>query len=367
MGYDYGIIDAQWLLTRNYHAVKSQYDQLPANGHAIIVSSVLNSLVKFQDQFQFKKILLLFDTYPYFKHQLLSGDYKSSRTYTTDEDVEDGDYDIEIQKVFRDLLITSINEDKYDNPELINIGITNKELAVAKLESIELEILEAEKAQESLRIDSFNLKERGKAKWMLKGLAQYGLPSFYKKGYEADDLAYLMANKIQELNSTALLISIDNDWNYWINANTDWYSPNRGVVTYKETLDELKLPKGLSLFDYKRHYDSFYGSHNDYWQTVKQENYDRTFLDFYDEFCKSADQKELFDDYELFKKQLNAIDIENYPEIRTAHSMMYYIDKSGGLPSKGMYEEWRTKNIVTVEDWKYWKLIGTFDPSLFYD
>lgn len=316
MGYDYGIIDAQWLLARNYFAIKGNYDQLPSNGSAMIASSVISSLIKFTEEHNFRKIILLFDTYPYHKHEILAGDYKSSRTYTTDEMV-----------------------DEEEDP-------------------VQKRILE---------IDRFNLNQRGKAKWILKELGAFGMPSFYKKGYEADDLAYLVSNRIQELGQTGLLVSIDSDWNYWINPSVDWYSPNRGITTYQDTMDELGLPKNLSLFDYKIHYDSFYGSHNDFYQTVTDENWNRTFVDFYKEFSNTDNKASLFKDYNLYKKQIDAMDIHNYPGHQKASSMMYYLDKTGGIPSKGMYEEWRTKKLITVPDWRYWKLVEKLSPELYYD
>lgn len=295
--YDYCIVDCQYFLARNYFAILSNFDKLPDNGWAMIATSVIRSLIKLRDSLEFRKMILVWDTYPYIKHQLLQGDYKSGRSYTTDEDVEE-----------------------CEDPE--------------------------EKAR--LEIDAFNLKQRGQAKWLLKDLSKFGLPSFYKKGYEADDLAYIISNRVKELGHSAVIVSIDSDWNYWINENVDWYSPKRGLKTYKETLAELGLPHDLSLFEYKRLYDSFYGSHNDYYQTVTDENWNMSFLNFYELFKNSKNKESLFKDYNLFVNQYNALDVLNYEEHNKVQSMLYYMDKSGGIPSKGMWESFRTKNCLSV-------------------
>lgn len=315
--YDYCIIDAQWLLARNYYAIRgSESNRLPDNGYSIIASSVIRSIMKLTETFQFRKAILLFDTYPYHKHTILSGDYKSSRSYTTDEMVEE-----------------------CEDPE--------------------------EKAR--LEIDAHNLNQRGQAKWLIKELGPYGLPSFYKKGYEADDLAYIVANKIQDLGKSGILVSIDNDWNYWINPSVDWYSPSYGITTYLDTLKNIPIPEGLTLFEYKRYYDSFYGSHNDFWQTCQDDKYDFSFPDFYAMFKDKGVCEELFKEPQLFKMQYEALDIENYPEIRKVHSMMYYLDKTGGIPSKGMWEKFRSRKCLPITDTEYFRFLNKLDWSLFYD
>lgn len=90
--YDYCIVDCQYFLARNYFAILSNFNKLPDNGWAMIATSVIRSLIKLRDSLEFRKMILVWDTYPYIKHQLLQGDYKSGRSYTTDEDVEECDH-----------------------------------------------------------------------------------------------------------------------------------------------------------------------------------------------------------------------------------------------------------------------------------
>jgi hypothetical protein len=315
--YDIMVIDAQWLLTRNYHAIKHSYEgELDENAYKVIASSVIQSIVKLIEELPSRKVILVFDTYPYYKSTMLNDEFKDSRIYVTDEDVE--------------------------------------------------EETDPEKKAE-LAIEAFNLKQRGKAKMLLKQLSEYGLPSFFKSGYEADDLVYIIASKIKELDLNGVIISIDSDWNYWINENVDWYSPKRGTTTYKDTIDYLQMPEGLSLFEYKRLYDSFYGSHNDYRQTVKDELYEYSFNDFYKMFIESKDRNELFSDYEKFLAQYDALGITEYPEFNKVQSMMYYIDKSGSIPSQGQWEMFSTKNGLTVNASYFNRLLKYLDSNFYQD
>lgn len=310
------MIDAQYFLARNYFAIRgNETNKLSDNAYGTIATSVLRSIIKIYEELPSRKVILLWDTYPYIKHDLLS-DYKGSRSYTTDEDVE-----------------------AEEDPEV-----------KAKLE-----------------IDAHNLNQRGRAKWLLRDLSDYGLPSFYKKGYEADDLAYIISNHIKELGKTGCLVTIDSDWNYWINDHIDWYSPKRGITTYNDTIEELGLVHDLSLFEYKRLYDSFYGSHNDYSQTVTDENWNYSFNDFYELYLNTNDKSILFKDYNLFKSQYQALDIINYPENNKVNSMMYYLDKTGSIPSKGNWESFRVNNSLSITPDELWKIINNLDKSLFYD
>lgn len=311
--YDYCIVDAQWLLTRNYFAIKSNYDRMPDNASKLISTSVLRSIIKLTEVLRFKKVILLWDSYPYHKHTLLQ-DYKGSRSFTTWDDVE-----------------------AEEDPEV--------------------------KAR--LEIDAHNLQQRSNAKIFLRDLSSMGLPSFYKKGYEADDLAYIFSNRVLEEGKTAVLVSIDTDWNYWINPNVDWYSPKSGVTNYKDTLESLNYDSSLTLFEYKRHYDAFYGSHNDFSNTVTDEAWNLSFNEFYSKYLNK--EYDIFQDKSLFEKQYQSLDILNYPGIDKIHSMVYFMDKSGSLPSRGQWEAFRANNGINITDTEYFKLINNLDPKLFWD
>lgn len=315
--YDYLVIDAQYFLTRNYFAIRgSGSNKLPDTSYATIASSVIRSIIKVFEEVPSKKVILLWDTYPYYKHTLLE-DYKGTRSYTTDEDVE-----------------------AEEDPEI--------------------------KAQ--LEIDAHNLKQRGLAKRLLKELNSFGLPSFFKSGYEADDLAYVVSNKIKELSKTGCLVSIDSDWTYWINESVDVLNPKKmEITTHKDMVDYLELEHPLSLFEYKQLYDSFYGSHNDYIQTVTDDNWSYSFNEFYQLYLDTKDKSTLFKDYDRFKLQYHGLSILEYPEFNKVQSMMYYLDKTGGIPSKSQWEEFRTEKLLSVTVDELDKIISKLDINLYYD
>lgn len=311
--YDYAIYDAQWLLARNYFAIRgSSENKLSNTAYGSIVSSVLRSIIKMNSEVPARKIILLWDTYPYHKHTILSGDYKSSRLYTTEDDVEN-----------------------------------------------------AENEEERLRleIDAHNLHQRGKSKWILKDLSSYGLPSIFKSGYEADDLAFLISRKFKDSKERIVLVTVDTDWSYFTNDNVDWYSPKRGLSTYEDIKSDINLPSDLELFEYKRLYSSFYGSHDDYYNTVTDENYKLSFVEFYSKYKNN--EPDLFSDKSLFEKQYYALKIENYPEYNKVNSILYYMDSMGSIPSRGTWEAFRVNNLIQVSDTEYFKLIDSFDHKLF--
>lgn len=319
MKFDYALVDAQYILTRNYFAIRgSAYNELSESAHLGLCSSFLSSIIKIQNYLQASKIILLWDTYPYCKHDILYGDYKSDRDYTTEEDVQEE-------------------------------GITDEE-------------------RERRRIDANNLAQRSEAKKILKNLSEIALPSMFKKGFEADDLAYVVAREIRDRGESGVLVSSDTDWAFWINENFTWYSiKNETLKTDKDVRVENNIPDELSLFDYKKYYDSFYGSHNALQQTCTDEMWYKSFNEFYELYKKLGPSTELFKDVDLLKRQLESFDIESYPEYYKLRSMMYYLDKSGRYPSLGNFDEFASKLGLQMPSYSYNKLLEHLDPRKFYD
>lgn len=318
--YDYSLIDAQYILTRNYYAIRGAADnELNLAAHLLIASSVISSVMKIQAEVKSRKIILLWDTYPYHKHSILSGDYKSERSYTTDEDVEEE-------------------------------GISDEE-------------------RESRRIDANNLHQRSKAKYLLKSLGPLGLPSFFKSGYEADDLAYLASKNILSRGQTGIIVSKDSDWGFWINQNVSWMKLGKSNEIYCESdiRSENKIPDDLSTFKYKALYDSFYGSHNDLYQTCTDECWNLSFQEFYNKYKEFGVVDELFKDKELFKLQYSSFDIDHYPGIEKISGMMYYLDKTGGIPTPGQVDEFFSSQGMNVNSYNYCRMISSLDQSLYYD
>lgn len=316
----FGLIDCQWLLARNYFAIRGpEHNPLPEYADRWIVSSVIQSLAKIVRELEepIDKLTLLWDTYPYHKHSILEGDYKSGRDYTTDEDVEEE-----------------------EDPE----------------------------AKALLEIKANNLKIRGRAKWALKELGDIGIPSMYKRGYEADDLAYMVSREMLNREDNALLISIDSDWPFFCNERTRVYNPNRKVFH-----DEAKvrydnnIPDDMSLYEYKSLYDSMYGSHNGLWQSCSDEHWNTPVREFMKLYKELGVVDELFKDKEMFERQLMSFDVLSYPELNKVSGMMYYLDKNGSLLSPGQLEGFFTKNLYEVNSTSIYNMLEKFDKKLFYE
>jgi hypothetical protein len=317
--FDYALIDAQYILTRNYFAIRgSAYNELSESAYLDLCSSFLRSIINLECEVQAKKVILLWDTYPYYKNDILYGEFKSDRQYTTEDDVQEE-------------------------------GIDDEE-------------------RERRRIDASNLQQRSRAKIILKDLAGIALPSMYKRGFEADDLAYIIAREIKSRGETGVLISRDSDWGFWINDCFSWYNPKtEEYKTHSDIRKENNIPEELSLFDYKKYYDSFYGSHNALQQTCTDEMWYKSFIEFYSLYKKLGASEELFKDPDLFKRQLESFDIEAYPEFYKLKSMMYYIDKSGRYPSLGNFDEFASEIGLQMPSYMYNRLLENLDPTKFYD
>lgn len=276
--YDYLIFDGQYFLMRGFHLHKSRsvetstvtlgstvYSTLKNTlTWSQLFKSIFYSMVKFHRDFhKGNKMIMVFDSGPYYKSKLV-GHYKSNRSYINESDVEKA----------KDDPLTYLRL-KYE---------------------WDLEVLK-----------SYTKK------MILEYFPKLGIDTVIHKGYEADDLAKLLASKISKSGKTSLLISSDSDWKYLIDENSTYSNPRGNLFHYDKMMEELGTLKdsGLSLYKYKAFMDSLYGSHNDLLPTV-----DKSLkLNNVDLLTKLLDQNysDLLHE-SLFKAQLDSFDIWNFPE-----------------------------------------------------
>ena len=313
MKYKYCFVDTQIYLTTAFHAIKPHVpiDQLASS----LVKSFLGSMMNLQNELDFEKLILLHDTYPYFKTRFLS-DYKGDRTYVTQE------------------MVDSMEEGE-----------------------------DKDKAQ----LEADALKQRALAKRIIQSLGEIGIPSIYQRGFEADDLAYICSKFCSNNGFSSILCSWDTDWMYWCTENSDWYSKKRGLLTYSDIMVEYKdtIPKELSLFEYKRYYDSFYGSHNHLHNTVNDDWYDETFKSFYSEFKKKGYSTELFSDPKLSQMQYESLALEEYPDYIKVLEQLESLDFIGRIPSMSEIRSWMEDKEVYFDIDKYIKFLSKLNQSLF--
>lgn len=316
--YKYALIDGNYVLSRNYFAIMRNYQncRVPLGFAETLVMSVTTSILTMVSSFNIGKIIILWDTYPYHKSSLLRGSYKSTRYYMTEEDAEE-----------------------IEDPE------------------------EREKA----KIDAYNFERRTEAKNKLKLLGNISIPSLFRKGYEADDLAYMISTKLSENGESALLVSIDSDWSFWIQPGVDFYNPKSEVITtYEQSIIENKVDTTKrSLFRHKVLYDSFYGSHNDLVQSVTDEHWYDDVNSLMDRFEAEGYTTELFKDPSLARAQIESFNFSQYKDYIYIDSMYRSMDSIGSIASLSDIATFGTKIKVPFNVGAFEHYYNTLDKSLF--
>lgn len=262
--YRYGLIDAQYILRRNAAVMKN-------NGftESELRRSFLQSIKKMQREIGFMTPVLLFDKSPYKKSAAFPA-YKSDRIYYTDQYLEEH----------------------------------KDELSEHEIEVIKSEI-------------DFNTKVQ-KVKYGLVNDPGDGI-SYLKSGYEADDLAYILANKIandsESINLVlkSILISVDNDWNTFTNKRVDFITPRMDLrLDVRNRWTELSKQLDIPIYELGLCNELFNHSHNNidtYKGTTTPEGNVVTFKDFSTSMYLSEDN---IPRYEEYKKYFDAMNMNQY-------------------------------------------------------
>lgn len=328
--YNIMAIDAQYYLFRNLCALKSRtaFDTVdvldPREGDASVgyvitkydftaqdlIKQFIYTIVSFiRDQYSCKKFILLWDTPAYHKLRYVP-DFKDGRHHYCQQTLDEWD----------------IKSD----PE----GYLQE--------------------KEDYRIDQIKSEAKW---WIINNLKDFGMPSAWANGFEADDLAYIFSHNpdINSGSSKSAIVSADSDWLYWCSSNVDWiqYNPRKkcDIWTYKDGMSdgEGKYEKlNLSLFEAKMWMDSTFYSHNDLKPTTSC-----GWNDFEDlvNTARSGDYS-MYSDPDRLHRNLNSFKIWDYPNIMEAmdriisavnksalNSELYEVLKSRGLNISPSYAQ----------------------------
>lgn len=290
--------------------------KVDANFPYRLVSSVTSSIMNLTYWAEIGKIILLFDTPPYAKKELLKN-YKGTRYNPTVEEAE-----------------------KIEDPELREKEMNN----------------------------AYNMTQRHKAKEILMSMSEIAIPSLYLQGFEADDLVYQFGKYCSSKGSKCLFISVDDDWNYWMSPGCTVYMPKREtLVTYEDFIKTLPIPEGMSLFRYKSLYDTFYGSHNDLEYTIKDEFYYDGFIPNSRMFDKMGFSDDLFWDPELAEAQLKSFDQESYPKFDKVKILSESIYTIGKVPTETGIVQFSQDSGCFIRANKFTHYLETLNPELFKD
>ena len=218
-----GVIDAQYILRRNFSSIQN----LPDFGYQRLFTLLIQSIVKLSNERGYTRIACLFDKAPYKRAEALESVYKADRHYASEADR------------------IEITED---------MTLEQRLEAEAKNHALDVE-LERNKIMQQVKYSFIN------------SMGRFGFHSLIYKGYEADDLAYYIANKM----NVAIPIefaTIDSDWTYLLGETTSFHRLHRNPVDYNfsqaqvNELGECELAHKMKLIDQGVLRDLYYGSHN---------------------------------------------------------------------------------------------------------
>lgn len=297
--YDYTVVDGQYILTRNFHLVKS-IETLTEGG---LIKSFLLSMFKLVKEVPTRNLIVVWDKSPYHRQQILE-DYKGDRVYSTKEDLERED------------------------------------------------LTEEEKKKIQQDIKEFELKTFVKY-YLIKNSNKLGWNSLIIPGYEADDLAFICA---RELKGDICLASTDSDWKYFILENSDHYNLRGVTTTFQEIVD--KESGDVDIFLHKSVIDSLYGSHN-FLKNVSTTAGTRKRKLKSEQIIKMMTENDysFAADKDLFIKQFSTFDVKSFPdydEVKDRINNLKPVDQSNCMTESEFTQE--AINFYTDLDYYYFYL-----------
>lgn len=263
--YDFIFLDAQIILTRNHSMVSSKIDSLLLDDEGNVnhqfwvfneivrqsVASFWFSVRKLLKAYSTNRLVFLWDKSPYYKSQIIEDIYNQD-TYKVDR--------------------------VYENTE---------------------------------RSWTLFLARQAARKHIMNFGPKFGMNSVLRRGYEADDLAFLAARMFPKYKVG--LASHDSDWPFYLTPNAEIINTMSFKLTYYDEFRERLM--GMDPYQYVIHSHSFYGSHNNLLQTVSDQYYKQSFEETYRMFVEGKDYEHLFSDWKLFVAQMQSWNIFGFPEI----------------------------------------------------
>lgn len=343
--YKYDIFDAQYYLTRNFKALIRRYtvdtNLLDSNDKPILneegepityptitftaddlARTFFYSIVKFTREIaSCRKVILLFDKYPYHKDAFVE-EYKGTRHYATEEDLE--------------------GIDKETSP--LDYAVTEEEIRRNKI------------------------KQEAKY-WIINNFDKLGMKVYVRTGYEADDFAGIIARYLRNDDEKSVIVSIDDDWTYFVNENVDYLKPNGTKITYEDMKQELithtEPSWNFDLYKFKSYIDSLYGSHNDLVQTLKHETIAKCDIKTILKSLIEDNDFSILENPELFKAQLASFGVETYPEYDMVIKSLWYLDKGGSVINDDDFIQFTLMNNFGVRVQYYSDFRNELDKSLY--
>jgi len=315
------LIDADFILYRNSAMVFRGNGEVRSGP---LTKSFILSVWKIQKQHMADKVILCWDKKPYHKEGEIE-EYKGDRVYASDDDVK------------------ALNEK-----------------AELELDPIKKKEIEDEAWRTNRSIESY--KARGETKYsLINSGSGFGMQSVIKKGYEADDLAYLIAHHVhtsETIYDSVILASIDGDWIGFVNPITEYHRTNKAKDVHLYEDEVKKIPEQyrtkVTLAEWHLIHQLYYGNHNGI-------NIDKELKNTYDlesivNF--SADRTTVPDPLKNFFTRLDCMDALNYYDQCKSYLSFLLSAPSGGK----IIGEWYTYE-ETYKTGLWPNVVGAFMKS----
>lgn len=328
--YEYLLVDSSMILMSSFF-VATKYNQSTFSMQGLVKMFIQSVAKIVREQGPFEKVILLHDRWPYHKTSFLP-DYKGDRHYASDESVAN------IGTII-DMLKTQL--------AILESNITPTQEQLAELEQVKVGIIDHEAWKASEELNKKNNKIKNDAKYfIIRHFEQYGIPSFLKQGFEADDLAKIFTENYKPTNGKkSLLGTSDGDWFYLMNDHIDMFHLKRKVIyTVTDLRNEIEGFPGEPYL-YKSLWDSLFGSHNNMQPTANDEcingpSWKQVVIDAHAstpdtylrpdyQYTNEAGDCFLIKPKELFEANMRSWDIHLFPEFDKAKGMMYYVKDKG--------------------------------------
>lgn len=304
--YKYGLIDGNYILFRNKSLLKENYypNAIPKNE---LLRVTLQSFMKLKRERNFQYGLILWDSSPYFKKEAIKN-YKADRYYAEESDID-------VLNKEKDALL---EESKTATPERV-IEIQKRLVEIPKeINDILLEI------------ENFKVTQSVKYEFMNDELVDSGFKSVLKKGYEADDHAYLLSKRISteyqngDASSTAILCTADKDWVNFVLPGVTFVSTYYGKTypeyktNYESDLKRINehsmrlfnKPVSMSQYEWGILYELSGASHNNagVWDHYSKASVEK--LDWYESIARLLNKDDTLPEYDIFRRAYEAMNMD---------------------------------------------------------
>ncbi len=219
--YNFGIIDGQYILRRNWSIQKNTSGVT----ESLLLKTFMQSIMKLKREFDFERPLICFDSAPYFA-ALENPEYKADRVYVNQDTLAE----LEQKLVFA------------EGEEAENLA---KEIEQYKKDLYEEEIFRHAKMD------------------ITSNLTQFGFRTLKKAHWEADNLAFAIAERCRQTGLTAIMITTDHDWCNFRSKEIEYSTP-KGDHRYdyvRKILNESK-ELGIPLYELGILHEIYGESHN---------------------------------------------------------------------------------------------------------